>query len=148
MIQVRRYQRDQDLAGEILARAKDTLTPRPQVVIGHSLGSIIAYEVLCTLPDHGVRTLITLGSPLAFRSIRSRLRNHSCSRMSQLPPGVTHWVNLYDPHDSVACAGGLNPYWTDVVDRAVNNGDQPHAIKRYLGKKETGEAVMSGLMAS
>ncbi|MFD0633797.1 hypothetical protein ACFQ9X_21770 [Catenulispora yoronensis] len=38
----------------------------PDVVIAHSLGSVVAYEALHSLPDLRVPLLITLGSPLAL----------------------------------------------------------------------------------
>lgn len=127
-------------------RAKELLTAHPRVLIGHSLGSIVAYEILCDLPDHGVETLITLGSPLALRSVRDGLHPKAQSRTPHLPPGVTRWANIYDQRDPVACAGGLGSHWTGTVDRTVDNGNEPHAITRYLGKKETGEAVLAGLV--
>jgi hypothetical protein len=145
LIQVRQYQRDEQLASTVRERAIQTLSTSPRVLIGHSLGSIVAYEVLCMLPDHGVDTLITLGSPLGLRSIRTALRPSAQDRLPKLPPGIARWVNVYDPSDAVACAGGVRPYWSDVRDHTVDNGNEPHAITRYLGKHATGEAVVAGL---
>ena len=144
LVQVRRYQRDDELAAKILDRATDVLALRPRVLVGHSLGSVIAYDILCRVPDHGVETLITLGSPLALHTVRHGLRPPRSSS-PRLPPGVARWVNVYDPHDAVACAGGVQPHWTEAVDRVVDNERDPHAVTRYLGKRPTGEAVLAGL---
>jgi hypothetical protein len=34
------------------------------------------------------------------------------------------------------------------VDRTVDNGNQPHAATRYLGKRETGEPVADTMEAT
>jgi pimeloyl-ACP methyl ester carboxylesterase len=62
-VQVRRFQRDDALAVTVLDRVREMLPQHPRVLIGHSLGSIVAYETLCQIPDHGITTLITVGSP-------------------------------------------------------------------------------------
>ena len=146
LTQVRRYQRDDVLSGQVLSRVREGLRlGSPKVMVGHSLGSIVAYEALCLIPDHGVSTLVTIGSPLGMRSIRKALRPAARERIPALPPGVTRWVNVYDPNDPVALAGGLAEYWTDATDRTVENERDPHLATRYLSKRETGEAVASGL---
>ena len=65
-------------------------------------------------------------------------------RLPNLPPDVLRWVNIYDTGDPVSLAG-LVGYWPEVADKAVDNGDQPHAINRYLGKKVTGQIVVEAL---
>jgi hypothetical protein len=149
LTQVRRYQRDDELADDVLARVREALEDaRPRTLIGHSLGSIVAYEAVCLLPEHGVTTLVTMGSPLGLRSIREALRPASRDVMPALPPGVSTWVNVYDTGDPVSLAGGLRPHWDAVVDRTVDNGNQPHAATRYLGKRETGEPVADTMEAT
>jgi hypothetical protein len=145
LVQVRRFQKDDDLAAKVFDRVSEGLKHKPRVLIGHSLGSVVAYEALCRIPNHGITTLITLGSPLGLRSIREALRPEAIKHLSGLPPGITRWVNVYDKGDPVSLAGGLAAYWPEVKDRTVNNEDQPHAITRYLGKKEVGQAVTDAL---
>lgn len=142
LTQVRRYQRDDALAQDVLGRVRDALEAgSPRILIGHSLGSIVAYEALCILPGHGIRTLVTIGSPLGLRSIREALRPEARAVLPALPPGVSTWVNIYDRNDPVSLAGALQPYWSAVEDRTVDNEGEPHAATRYLGKRETGEPV-------
>lgn len=146
LTQVRRYQRDEGLANGVQERVRDALNEgRPQVLVGHSLGSVVAYEALCLIPRHGVTTLVTLGSPLGLRSIRTALRPEAAQVIPGLPPGVTTWVNVYDAHDPVALGGPLEPHWTGVVDRVVDNGKKPHDALAYLGKRETGEPIADHL---
>jgi pimeloyl-ACP methyl ester carboxylesterase len=142
LTQVRRYQRDDVLARNVQERVREALDEgHPKVLVGHSLGSIVAYEALCLIPDHGVTTLVTLGSPLGLRSIREGLRQEATQVIPGLPPGVSSWVNVYDQNDPVALGGRLQPYWSAVVDRVVDNGKKPHDAVRYLGKSATGEPV-------
>ncbi|MGD0068226.1 MAG: alpha/beta fold hydrolase, partial [Streptosporangiaceae bacterium] len=149
LTQVRRYQRDDELARDVLDRVREALdVGRPRVMIGHSLGSIVAYEALCMIPDHGVQTLVTIGSPLGLRGIRSALRPTAREVIPALPQGVSVWVNVYDRHDPVALAGPLHPYWGAVIDRMVANENDPHSATRYLGKRETGDPVASSMSTS
>ena len=145
LVQVRRFQRDGDLAEAVLERVREILAQHPRVLVGHSLGSIVAYEALCRIPDHGITTLVTLGSPLGLRSIREGMSKKARDQMLALPFGVQRWVNIYDPHDPVSLAGGLAGHWPEVSDKTVDNEDQPHAVIRYLGKKVTGQIVVEAL---
>jgi pimeloyl-ACP methyl ester carboxylesterase len=145
LVQVRRFQRDDDLAETVLDRLRDMLPQHPRVLVGHSLGSIVAYEALCRIAGHGVATLITLGSPLGLRSIRKGMSQSARDQIPNLPPDVLRWVNIYDTRDPVALAGGLSAYWPEIADKTVDNGDQPHAVSRYLGKKVTGQIVVEAL---
>jgi hypothetical protein len=146
LVQVRRFQRDDDLAEAVLERVREMLPQNPRVLVGHSLGSIVAYEALCRIPGHGITTLITLGSPLGLRSIREGMSKQARDRIPSFPPGVLGWVNIYDPSDAVCLAGGLAAYWPKVEDKIVDNEKDPHEVLRYLGKKATGRAIVEALM--
>jgi hypothetical protein len=145
VVQVRRFQRYDDLAETVLGRVREMLPQSPRVLVGHSLGSIVAYEALCRIPGHGITTLITLGSPLGLGSIREGMSQPASDRIPNLPPGVLRWVNIYDPRDAVSFAGGLAAYWPKVEDKTVDNEKEPHSIIRYLSKKVTGQVVVGAL---
>lgn len=147
LAQVSRYQRDSDLASSVRERVDEAVGAQAKVLIGHSLGSIVAYEYLCLKADHGVEMLITLGSPLALRSIQSGLRTLGPDGSPIYPPGVMRWVNVYDPGDPVSCGGGLSTTWPTVADELADNGTDPHAASRYLGKAQTGRAVVAALQS-
>jgi hypothetical protein len=136
--QVRLYQQDDALARKVQGRVQDAIADGCTVLIGHSLGSVVAYETVCAAQTRQPKLLLTLGSPLGLATVRKRLR------FDGLPAGV-RWANVYDPHDVVACAGGLARWWGGAADLIVDNGDQPHSVNRYLGKRQTGEAVTSAL---
>ena len=67
--QVRAYFTKPELRELIQQRFCEAIGPDTQVVVAHSLGSVVAYEALCAHPDWNVRSLVTLGSPLAIRNI-------------------------------------------------------------------------------
>ena len=56
-------------------------------------------------------------------------------------------MNVADPDDIVALRKDLAPLFAgtapgqEVVDRLVDNGDEPHAIDRYLNTLQTGSAL-------
>jgi hypothetical protein len=97
--QVRRYLVDPVVKATIDARVADRVGDGCRVLIGHSLGSVVAYEYLRQHPGHRVELLLTLGSPLGLRMVRSRLSVGALD--------VAAWVNVRDLRDPVACAGAL-----------------------------------------
>jgi hypothetical protein len=130
--QVRRYLQNSQLKAEvdqITARAAGDAT----VLIGHSLGSVVAYEFLRQHPGHSVKLLLTLGSPLGLKMVRDRLPAGE--------PDAVHWVNVRDPNDPVTAAGAIHRWYPMVLDRCADNGVNAHAVERYLSFKATGEAL-------
>lgn len=76
----------------ITARLKTALAgtgDAPVLLISHSLGTIVAYDVLTTTPDLQVDTWITLGCPLGFaQDIQARLP----AWIDELPPET--WARI------------------------------------------------------
>lgn len=136
--QVRRYLVVPDLKAEVDDLTDRTITLSCRVLIGHSLGSVVAWEYLRRHPEHHVDLFLTLGSPLGLRMVRTRLP-HSVFGPSR---NIGRWVNVRDPRDPVACAGDLVRLWPGVHDRHVDNGGDAHSVARYLSKIETGSAIL------
>lgn len=141
--QVRRYLLDPDLKTKADARVADTVTEECRILIGHSLGSVVAFEFLRQHPERGLDLLITLGSPLGLRAIRHLMPDLEFGAAEGIPANVGAWVNLRDPRDPVACAGSLTTWWPGIRDGIVDNQKSAHSVERYLSKKETGNAVLS-----
>jgi hypothetical protein len=130
--QVRKYVLDVEVKAKvdrITAKAAAGAT----VLIGHSLGSVVAYEYLRQHPGHSVRLLLTLGSPLGLKMIRDRLPASDLN--------VPNWVNIRDPHDPVTVAGALSQWYPVTKEPRGNGGFDPHSAGRYLNFKATGEAL-------
>lgn len=139
--QVRRYLTDDDLRAAARARVEEAIGPDTRVVVAHSLGSVVAYEALCARPDHRVRALVTLGSPLGMRMVLDRLRPEPGGW-----PGTSSWTNVVDEGDVVAAVKDLSLFFgTGVTGKVVHNGSHAHDATLYLTAKETGEAVAEGL---
>jgi hypothetical protein len=58
------YMHDEAVFKDVQARVEEAVKPDTKILIGHSLGSVVAYEALCAHPEWPIETLITLGSPL------------------------------------------------------------------------------------
>jgi thioesterase domain-containing protein len=77
----------------------------PFVVIGHSQGSLIAYDVLSdpAFNDLPVRLFVTIGSPLGIQEVQDQLRRQTNQRQGlRVPSCVERWLNVADPLDPVA----------------------------------------------
>ena len=85
------------------------------LLIGHSMGSIISYDVLTfLLPEVNIHTFVTIGSPLGFPVIQGKIASEWNSKKLvpaklKTPPGVVkHWYNFADLKDKVALIYQLN----------------------------------------
>jgi hypothetical protein len=146
--QVTRYLTDDAIRASAKATVTSLIAPDTKVVIGHSLGSVVAYEALFETV-HRV-AFITLGSPLGLREVvYERLR----PTPPVTPESVKTWTNIADVDDLVAAelelrflfppATGQLP--VPMVDLRADNGAKPHASEYYLGKKSVGSALASAL---
>jgi hypothetical protein len=92
------------------------------IVIGHSLGSVIAFDVLDGLSKAGaggrVELLCTLGSPLG----NSIFLGHG-GRSKSRPSDTGAWLNVYSPHDLIASA--LQSSYQGVTDLKIETSILP-----------------------
>jgi hypothetical protein len=124
----------------------DKLTDEPTAVVGHSLGSVVAYNVLRAGNKKSVRAFVTVGSPLGIRGINSSLETPWKN-----VAGVHGWLNAFDPRDVVA----LNPLdstFFGVQPEIVNDGtlvnttENHHGINSYLDKSVVAKAIIDGFV--
>lgn len=114
----------------------------PIVVVGHSLGSIVAYDVLNELAEGSkdIRLYLTVGSPLGMKEVQDHL-----SQPQRVPPDVGTWTNLSDRKDVVALDATLKGEFAPedkVTDHKVDNWtNNNHSIQGYLDKPEALNAV-------
>lgn len=125
-----------------------SLTETPCVVVGHSLGSVVAYNVLRSDPRAlKVRSFVTVGSPLAIRAIRDRLRPIGFPK-----PAVATWYNAYDPKDVVALypLDAENFPVRPAIEnygRVLNGTDNRHGIIGYLNDGNVAKHILDALQA-
>jgi pimeloyl-ACP methyl ester carboxylesterase len=145
--QVVRYLNDSEIRQRVLDRVLDKIAPDTRVVIGHSLGSVVAYEALCRKSGNAVG-FITLGSPLGIRNVVfDKLQPRPGAMGVGLWPGsIQFWVNIADSGDIVAAQKRLAPLFeVGVEDMPVYNGWDAHNSQRYLGSIQAGQAVARAL---
>jgi hypothetical protein len=141
--QVSAYLTDPKVREAVRGRVMGAISGDTRVVVGHSLGSVVAYEALCALQGHGVRALVTLGSPLGIPMVFERLQPQpgrwpGCERMV--------WTNIADGGDVVALVKDLRAgFGQQVVGRVVHNGAHAHDVVPYLTAEATGTAIGRGL---
>lgn len=121
----------------------------PIVVIAHSQGSMIAYNVLRRLKkaDCDVRLFITIGSPLGLAEVKDLFRKRLIKTKTKLlpvPACVRRWVNIADRADVVALDETLSSefrpkgFIKDVRPRRLRKGlnrdspKHPHSATGYL----------------
>lgn len=144
--QVHAYLDDGSVRAQIQARVDRVAGSDTAVLVGHSLGSVVAYEAACAHPEWDL-ALITLGSPLGIRNlVFDRLRPRPQDDRGHFPAGAATWANIADTGDVVALVKQLAPLFGDrVQDLLVNNGSKAHDISPYLTAAQTGRAIAEGL---
>ncbi|MFE2323433.1 hypothetical protein ACFXD5_05850 [Streptomyces sp. NPDC059385] len=115
---------------------------RPQVVVAHSLGSVVAYETLHAHPDLEVPQLVTIGSPLRLPVLADRLDPGLRGGRGARPSGVRHWTNIADVGDLVAVPPKLADVFPVDQDESVDNGIDFHGLHSYLANGLTALAVL------
>jgi len=114
---LRRYQRD--VNGIALHTRRMLKVPlraateahRPVLLIGHSMGAVIAYDSLWELSHVGrdnveVDTFLSMGSPLGQRYMQKRILGAGKSGFDRYPNNIRRWINLSAVGDLTA----LDPY--------------------------------------
>jgi len=118
------------------------------LLICHSMGSIIAYDVLINNPDQcKINSLVTVGSPLGIPIIISRIFKEQ--NAIRVPVNILKkWYNFSDPEDLVAMDHTLQDDFHEnlnnivIQDMLVYNDYQvdgernPHKIYGYLRTPE------------
>lgn len=148
LAQVSRYLDEDAVRAHAQQQVLDLIGPQTRLVIGHSLGSVVAYEALhrTELPV----ALVTLGSPLALQSIIYPLLR---PQPPTVPTALTRWENVADRDDLVAAHLDLAPYFPPAPGRDVvptthpelDNGSSPHDVANYLTKKSVGRIIAESL---
>jgi hypothetical protein len=124
------------------------LTEGPCVVVGHSLGSVVGYNVLSkTPPNVRVKRFVTMGSPLGLNAIKRQLNTPLA-----MPLCAKAWYNAMDERDIVAFhpLDRKNfPIQPPIENKTnVNNHtDNRHGIDGYLDDPDVAHTIYSSLIA-
>lgn len=133
---------------------------RDILLIAHSMGTIISYDVLTqTTPDVSINTLITIGSPLGMPLVLKKIlveqgRDINKDRQPVVPENIcTAWFNFSDLGDPVAInynladdfrpnTAGIAPRDITIYNNYENDGDRsPHKLYGYLRAPEVANVI-------
>lgn len=113
---------------------------RPDVIVAHSLGSLIAYDALtdaATSGGAGDTVLLTVGSQVGNAFVRNEFGGYLTM------PAVRRWVNVFNPDDPV-----LTARIRVVDDRFVERSERlatGHDAVGYLASEAASEEVFRPL---
>ena len=143
------YLGNRNIRALVLQRILDRLPAAGRVVIvGHSLGSVIAADLLRRLPvGLHIMGLVTLGSPLAsphfhVDGLRGMLR--------EPPTNLGWWVNFWNLADPVTTGRGVSYSFPWVLDLVVRSplGLDLHDSETYLANPLVADAIGYALFGS
>lgn len=128
---------------------------KPDILIAHSLGSVVAYETLWC--NHAIQLplLVTVGSPLGLPAgVFDRLEPAPMpdsldlsTKKGHRSPNVKQWTNIADIGDLVAIPNGLSRYFHGIdKDRQINIGIVGwHKFELYLAHRSMADALRPGI---
>jgi len=155
--------REFEVKQEIRARLEEVLRRHRRkniMLIGHSMGSIITYDVITlTVPDVPIDTWVTIGSPLGIPIVRKRAiaeqssRGVKVHRVGTPQSVIRNWYNLSDIHDKIAVNYQLNDDYgqnrleVSPIDYVIDNDYEfngvknPHSCFGYLRTPQMSDIV-------
>lgn len=136
---------------------------RPILLIGHSLGSVIAWDSLwhmthVTREQLRIDRLLTMGSPLGQRFIQNRIAGSRERGAERYPGNIRRWVNIAAAGDLTALDPTLADDFSSMVELGLVesiedvgiysgfrlNGElNPHAEYGYLASGGTARIIAS-----
>ena len=132
----------------------DRLAPGggPFVVIAHSQGTMVAYNVLRQLDPEKfpVSLFVTMGSPLGMQEVQDALRQWTGGKLP-FPPCVKRWVNVADRLDPVAIDTDIRNDFEGKIDNDSGIGFNedspwhPHSATGYLRTEKVKTEVFSAV---
>ena len=129
------------------------------LLIAHSMGTIIAYDVLTQyIKEFNIDTLVTIGSPLGIPYIVNKIKGEEGIELSEYkmktPDNIcNHWYNFADKEDLVGMNINLSDYYTEndlkinadsklvYNDYSINGNKNPHKSYGYLRTPEVANII-------
>jgi hypothetical protein len=156
--------RARDVIRDDLARVLRKYGKKDILLIAHSMGSIIAYDVLTqSVPDIRIHTLLTMGSPLGLPVVLKKILSEQRKKpqknlIVQTPENIEEtWYNFADHQDKVATKYNLSDDYKEnsrhvrAIDIIVHNDyahdgkRNPHSVFGYLRTPEVARVIYNFL---
>lgn len=149
--QARNYLTDDAVRAQVLNRILSKLPDTGRIVlVGHSLGSVIAADLVRRLPSGiDVVGMVTVGSPLAsdvfgVDNLRGTLR--------EPPSNLAWWVSFWDWRDPVSARRGVSSAFPWMIDFQVRtkvlSPASAHQAVEYFAHDVVAEAIGFALFGS
>ena len=147
--QVGNYMNKPQIRAQVLNRILKELPESGRlVIVGHSLGSVIAADLVRRLPvGLDVVGMVTIGSPLANGNFDvDKLRE----TLKEPPTNLAWWVNFWNVHDPVAAHRGVSSVFPWVIDFRIQTKLSPrvHDAVEYLNDESVAAAIGFALFGS
>lgn len=136
----RYFNNTDNVASKIRDLLKQTLRPMLEkqddvLLIGHSLGSVIAYDTLWELSRQeglkGKVDFLTLGSPMGMHYIHRRLLGMNGQAGKSYPDLIRHWINLSAEGDVAALNQNLNESFHPMLELGLVESIEDHCHGIY-----------------
>ena len=143
MPEIQRNRANPQVRAAVRASCLEQLPKGDLLIVGHSLGAVVAYDLLHYLPkDTHVELLLTIGSPMARRPWRETLQEFR----GRFPTStVTTWVNLVNKGDWVTAGDGIHLWYPQAIDTFASLGLGMHGETHYLASQPAGVAIGDAL---
>jgi hypothetical protein len=155
MVDVEEFLTNDAIRREVRGYFHDALAGRdePTILIAHSLGSVVAYDVLREVSGLFVPGMVTMGSPLSIGHFRRSLaRPGENGDDLPVPAMLDRWVNVYSELDPLVLGSGISSYFMGggdeagrgPVDREAENHGylDAHSPDQYLRSAATATAII------
>jgi hypothetical protein len=143
MPEIQRYRATPEVRAAVRARCLEQLPTGDLLIVGHSLGAVVSFDLLHYLPkDRHVDLLLTIGSPMARKPWRETLTEYR----GRFPTAsVTTWVNVVNKGDWVTAGDGIHLWYPQAIDVFASLGLGNHAELHYLSSAPAGVAISDAL---
>jgi hypothetical protein len=144
----RYFKNEKQIASLIREQLKQELRPMLEkdhnvLLIGHSLGSVIAYDTLWALSnlEHlpgKIDLFLTIGSPLGMNYVQQRLLGKHHEDEHKYPGNIQKWVNISAVGDLIALDRSFSDDYKKMLDLGLIESitDQASGIYNYFRNEE------------
>lgn len=141
--EARRYLGDANLRAAVLQRVLASIQGHHDlVVVAHSLGSVVAIDLLNHLPPGvRIRRLISVGSPAGTQGFHRSGPERLLDARNFPFHLVDSWINLFSPWDPVTFGRGLGGVFPAAGDVRIDLPRWEHAAELYLAHPNVARVV-------